>query len=298
MDSPADTTGTSADATPIEAAPRMPSAGVLAVISLSVGAVGAALGATLVWFFLALPLGLLAVATGIADRRRRAAQGLDPTSAASTGGMSLGVVAMLLAVGGLLVVPRVEGTVNRMFDGLQGGVQEDLGIVERGMNRNVDALDATLTRNVDVTTQSLQQNFDRLEQLSSGEIDRAGDRVDQVVANLSDATGTNVDKVNSQLSKELATLQKTLRTQIATIEAAAVKNLDGLQVTAREELGAARDRIDSLETQIAALVTLLTELQAESDDATRTRTQVDQILGGAAAEDPLSDTTSPTSEGP
>lgn len=276
---------------------QTPSAGVLAVISLSLGAVGAALGATLVWFFLALPLGLLAVATGVADRRRRAAQGLDPTSASSTGGMSLGVVAMLLAIGGLLVVPRVEGTVNRMFDGLQGGVQEDLGIIEQGLNRNVDALDATLTRNVDVTTQSIQQNFDQLERLSSGEIDRAGDRVDRIVSDLTTATGTNVDKVNSQVGKELAALQATLRSQIASIEAAAVKNLDGLQQTAREELSASRDRIDTLEAQIAALVELLAQAQAQATDggAAPTSGDIEGILRGEQVPD---DTAPPTSEGP
>lgn len=271
------------------------SAGVLAVISLSLGAVAAALGATLVWFFLALPLGVFAVVAGVVDRRRRRAQGLDPTTAASTGGMSLGVVAMLLAVGGLLVVPRVEGTVNRMFDGLQGGVQEDLGIIEQGLSRNVDALDATLTRNVDVTTQSIQQNFDQLESLSSNEIDRAGDRVDQIVSTLTTATGANVDKVNSQVGKELATLQATLRSQIASIEQAAVRNLDGLQQTAREELAASRDRIDTLESQIAALVELLAQAQDASSDPASATAQVDQILRGGQVTD---ESTPPTSEGP
>jgi len=248
-------------------------ASALAVTAFVLGAVAVALSATIIWFFVSLPLGIAAVTCGILERRR-AAKAQLPARGIATAGLVLGGVGILMSFGGLFIVPKSEGAVRRLLDGIQGGVQKDLESVERDLDRNVDALDATLTRNVDVTTQALQQDFLQLEEGAAAQINQIEDRLEVIVSQLEAATGKDLDKIDSALTKDLAAIQETVRSQVATIEATVNGNVARIEATANAnvarleqstsaQLAASLARIQSLEAQLAELNRTFTEVRRE-----------------------------------
>jgi hypothetical protein len=85
-------------------------AGGLAITSVIMGVLAVLLGATFIWFFLALPFAVVAIATGLAGRRRtkratgRAAGGIV------TAGLVLGAAAIPVFLAGLYVIPKARVT--------------------------------------------------------------------------------------------------------------------------------------------------------------------------------------------
>ena len=156
-----------------ELAPReravAPASG-LAVASLVLGATSVVLGVTLIWFFLALPLGLAAIVCAVLERRRTRERFGRTSGGIVTAGMVLGCIAIPLSFGGLVVVPQLQGAVEETIDLTQEDVSKDLTSVERSFNKSVDDLDRTLSDNVDESTASLESDFKGLEKTSQDEL--------------------------------------------------------------------------------------------------------------------------------
>lgn len=202
--------------------------------SLSFGVVGVLLGATLVWFFLALPLGLAALACGALERRSTRRRFGRPAGGVVTAGLVLGSVSILVSVGGLLVIPRVEGFVERTIALTQRDVSTDLESLERSFGDSVDSLDETLTKNVDTSTRSLRRDFEGLEQSSAATLERLERELNATVASVEDATARDLERLEASVSDDLRSLEQTTDADMA----AALARIDRLERELAELRGA------------------------------------------------------------
>ena len=165
------------------------------------------LGATLVWFFLALPFGLVAVGCALVDRRRTRARTGRPAGGIVTAGLVLGLAAVPLSLGGLVVLPRAHDFVGDSVTDANGVVSGDLDQVERSFHQQVDDLDRTLTRNVDASTRSLSSDFDQLETDSQREIAASEARLNALLAQLQKDAKSDTSTLEKSLRADLATEQ-------------------------------------------------------------------------------------------
>ena len=206
-------------------------AGGLAIASLVLGTMGAVLGATLIWFFLALPLGLAAVVCGILERRRTRRRTGGSAGGIVTAGMVLGGISILLSLAGLAVIPRIEGAAQRLIGITQDDVRTDLEELEASFGATVDRLDETLTNNVETSTDSLERDFEGLERSSDQELTQLEDRVTAIVESVERTTGEDLSSIEAALTEDLASLE------------AAVDS----------DVRAVTGRVDEFERQVAAL---------------------------------------------
>ncbi len=192
-------------------------AGGMAIAALVLGTMGAVLGATLVWFFLALPLGLAAIACGTVERRRTRRRTGGPAGGIVTAGMVLGGISILLSLAGLAVIPRVEGAAERLIDTTQGDVRSDLEELEDAFGATVDRLDRTLTDNVETSTNSLERDFEGLERSSAEELTQLEDRVSEIIESVERTTGEDLSSIETALAEDLASLEAAVREDVAAV---------------------------------------------------------------------------------
>jgi hypothetical protein len=120
----------------------------LPLVSLVLGIAGVVLGVTVIWFFAAIPLGIVSVATGVWARNRADTYDDPRASYRATIGTALGCVAILLGVTGAYFLPRIMDRADRFLSSVQQDVNTDVGTVNSGLTRDVDRLDRTLTRDL------------------------------------------------------------------------------------------------------------------------------------------------------
>ena len=129
-------------------APEAPGHAPLPLVALVLGIAGVVLGVTVVWFFAAIPIGIVAVVIGVVARRRVAAYHDHRAASRATIGTALGCVAILLGVTGAIFLPRVMDRADRFLSSIQQDVNDDVEMVNRGLSQDVDRLDRTLTRDL------------------------------------------------------------------------------------------------------------------------------------------------------
>jgi hypothetical protein len=210
----------------------------LAVASLTLGATAVALGVTLIWFFLALPFGLVAIGCAVVERRRTKRETGRAAGGIVTAGLVLGLAAVPLSLGGLVVIPRAQDFVGESVRDANGVVAADLETMERSIRGDVDALDRTLTENVNESTGSLSQDFDQLESSSAAELERLESELKQVIAQLEQATRTDLSELESSLQGDISTERQIL----AGVESDVRAELEAL----RTEVAELRARVDEL----------------------------------------------------
>lgn len=209
----------------------------LAVTSLTLGGLAVLLGATLVWFFLALPFGLVAVGCALLERRRTRRATGRAAGGVVTAGMVLGLASVPLALGGLVVIPQAQDFLGESVRDANGVVAEDLDSLERSLRRNVDALDRTLSENVDQSTQSLSEDFTQLEASSQAELEEAERQLRDIVGRLESTTRADLAELEASVSADI----QAERQIIAEVEA-----------QLRQELDAARAEIERVEGRLGA----------------------------------------------
>ncbi len=222
-------------------------AGPLAVAALVLGVTAALLGATLVWFFLALPLGGAAIVCALVERRHTRRTTGETAGGIVTAAMVLGSIAIVLSLGGLLVIPRIQGSVEETIDMTQTDVSKDLRSVEKSFNQSVDDLDTTLSNNVDESTQSLESDFASLEESSSEELSQVEERLRAIVKELERSTGSD----------------------LVELERATTAELDGFEASLREDLSTAEARAGDVERRLTAEITAIEARLAELEAGTR-----------------------------
>lgn len=215
----------------------------LGVASLVLGAIAVVLGVTLVWFFLALPLGLAAIVCALVERRTTRRRDGRPAGGIVTAGLVLGAVAVPLSFGGLLVIPQLEGAVEHTIGLTQRDVSEDLDSVERSFSDSVDDLDTTLSENVDQSAAALKSDFEGLESSSQKELREVEDRVGGIIAELERTSGADLDEVEQAVRSDLTELEAAIRDDIAAVNG----RVAAAEERARAELDALDDRVRSLE---------------------------------------------------
>lgn len=213
-------------------------ANALAVVSLTLGGLAVALGVTLVWFFLALPFGLIAVACALAERRRTKHRTGRRAGGIVTAGLVLGLASIPIALGGLVVIPRAQDFVGESVRDANGVVAEDLDSLERSFRRNVDALDRTLSENVDQSTQSLSEDFSQLESSSQAELDEAVQALRQIISELERTTQADLTQLEESVSADIEE------------ERRIIAQIDGELRTA---LGDSRAEVERLKARVEAL---------------------------------------------
>ncbi len=174
----------------------------LAITAAVLGGLGAVCALSVVWFFVAVPLGIAAIACALVDRRHRR-NADEPTSGISTVGLVLGVAVLPMALGAFLVIPRVEHVAERAARALQGGVQADLHSLERTTNHNVDSLDSTLTELVNETDRTLSRDAQELERSTSEDL-----------ASLEQQLNSSLEEFDRTTTKELEELETSLRRDV------------------------------------------------------------------------------------
>lgn len=220
----------------------------LAVASLVLGACAVALGVTLVWCFLALPLALGAIGCAIAERRRSRRRTGTTAGGIVTAGLVLGCIAVPLSFGGLVVIPQLRGAVHETIDLTQDDVSDDLTSIERSFNSSVDDLDRTLSDNVDQSTASLADDFDGLERSSREELRSVEDRLSAIISELERTTSTDLDRLETAADTDLTTLESSLRDDVTVLS----RRVEEVESRLAAEQGALEARIRALEGGAAA----------------------------------------------
>src|SRR5437870_1827680 len=91
----------------------------LPLVALVLGIAGVVLGVTVVWFFAAIPVGIVSIATGLLARRRVATYADARAASRATIGTALGCIAVLLGVTGAFFLPRVIDRGDRFLGSVQ-----------------------------------------------------------------------------------------------------------------------------------------------------------------------------------
>lgn len=179
----------------------------LPLVALVLGVSGVVLGITVIWFFAAIPVGMVAVAIGVVARRRIESHD-DPRGASrATIAIALGCVAMLLGVTGAIFLPRVMDRADRFLGTMQQSVNTDVATVNSGLERDVDRLDRTLSRDLRRFERSNHQNLTDLENRTSASLKALEDR-----------THGDVDQATVAAKRDLAALETALAADLHTVD--------------------------------------------------------------------------------
>lgn len=207
----------------------------LPLVALVLGIAGVVLGVTVIWFFAAIPIGILSVATGIVARTRLAAYD-DPRAASRvTIGTALGFVAILLGVTGAVFLPRVIDRADRFLASVQQDVNQNIGLVNHGLSRDVDRLDRTLTR-----------DLHRFEAQNRADLNDLEVRTNNTMKALETRLNADVDKSVTGARRDLTLLEASLRSDLraAEVEARAA------DATLHDTITAIEARITRIEQQL------------------------------------------------
>ncbi len=111
----------------------------LPLVALVLGIAGVVLGVTVIWFFAAIPVGIVSVATGIVARRRVATPHDERAASRATIGTALGCVAILLGITGAYFLQRV---VDRALAALDRSTHDE----DATLHSTIGGLDERITR--------------------------------------------------------------------------------------------------------------------------------------------------------
>ena len=215
--------------------PRRRAATPLAITSVVLGSLGTLMALGVVWFFLALPFGLVAVVCALVDRRATKRETGRSGGGLTTVGLVLGCACIPLALGALVIIPRVESLTRDSAAGLQSGVQEDLDGIEQTASQNIDKLDRTLRELVKSDNEAWSTDFDKLEK----SMDEGLSRTERQLKDL-------LDQLERSTRGELTRLEDSARRDVADVDT---------RIAAVEEL--ARSEIERLERELAELRALV-----------------------------------------
>ena len=211
-----------APSTPV--APHSP----LPLVAFVLGIAGVILGVTVIWFFAAIPVGLISVLVGLVARGRLHADDDPRAPARATIGIALGCVAILLGVTGAYFLPRVMDRADRFLNGIEQDVNQNVDLVNNGLTRDVDRLDRTLTRDLARFERSNHQN----------------------VKDLEDRTAATMKALEDRLQKDVDDSRASAKRDFASLEASLRADLRAAQDDMRTADSALHDTLAALETRI------------------------------------------------
>jgi hypothetical protein len=223
----------SSDVEPAEASPA--SHAPLPQVAFVLGIAGVVLGITVVWFFAAIPVGLVSILIGLIARARIHSYEDPRAPSRATIGIALGCVAILLGVTGAYFLPRMMDRADRFFGGIQRDVNENVDLVNNGLTRDVDRLDRTLTR-----------DLDRFERDNHRDLKDLENRTAVTLKALEDRLHGDVDASRSAAKRDLATLESSLRADLR----AAQEDLRSADTSLREIVVALEARVARIEKQL------------------------------------------------
>jgi hypothetical protein len=222
-----DNAGASASPAPLHAA--------LPLVALVLGISGVALGVTVVWFFAAIPVGVVSLVTGVIARQRLHTYN-DPRAASrATIGTALGCVAILLGVTGAYFLPRLIDRGDRFLGGVQENVNKNVGLVNGGLSRDVNRLDRTLSR-----------DLDRFELQNRTDLTALENRTALTLKALEERLNSAVDVSRTSAKSDLAALDATLRAALQAVEKSSRESDAALHAT----VGGLDERISRIEQKL------------------------------------------------
>jgi hypothetical protein len=207
----------------------------LPLVSLVLGIAGVVLGITVIWFFAAIPVGVVSVATGVWARGRLETSEDPRASYRATIGTALGCVAILLGVAGAFFLPRIMDRADRFLSSVQQDVNTDVGTVNGGLTRDVDRLDRTLTR-----------DLRRFEEQNRTDLNSLESRTNASLKALEARSRSDIDVATVAEKRDLATLEAALRTDLRATE----KEMHDSDSTLRDLVKALEDRVTALEKKL------------------------------------------------
>ena len=183
----------------------------LPMVALVLGIAGMALGLTVIWFFAAIPVGIVSIGVGIVAHRRARPED-DPRGASrATIGTALGCVAVLLGVSGAYFLPRVIDRFDAFFDTVQQDVNEDVQQVNGGLSRDVNRLDRTLTRDLRRFEAQNRSDLDALEKRTSASLAALEARINTDMSTGAAAARRDLAQLETKLTNDLERLEDSLR---------------------------------------------------------------------------------------
>jgi hypothetical protein len=188
-----------------------------------------------IWFFAAIPVGIVSVATGLYARRHVGEYHDSRAASRATIGTALGCVAILLGVTGAIFLPRILERADRFLGTIQQDVNKDVGTVNNGLSRDVDRLDRTLTRNL--ATFETQNHRDLTE---------FENRTAATLKALEDRMHGDVDQSTVGAKRDLAALEASLRADLRSARTDVTKSDEELRASVVE----LDDRISRIEAKL------------------------------------------------
>jgi hypothetical protein len=183
----------------------------LPMVSLVMGIAGVALGLTVIWFFAAIPVGIVALGIGIVARRR-ARYSDDPRALSrATIGTALGCVALLLGLSGAYFLPRVIDRWDTFFNTMQQDVNDDVKLVNGGLSRDVNRLDATLTRDLRRFEAQNRQDLAAFEKTTAETLAALETRLKNDMTAGAAAARRDLNELEAKLTKNVERIEDSLR---------------------------------------------------------------------------------------
>jgi hypothetical protein len=207
----------------------------LPLVALVLGVAGVVLGVTVVWFFAAIPIGIVSVAIGVAARRRIDTYDDPHAASRATIGTALGCVAILLGVTGAYFLPRVMDRADRFLGSVQQDVNENVGLVNGGLSRDVNRLDRTLSR-----------DLDRFEVQNHADLTDLENRTAATMKALEDRLHGDVDQSTVAAQRDLAALELSLRADLRALET----EMHGTDATLHDTIAALDARLSRIEHEL------------------------------------------------
>jgi hypothetical protein len=208
---PADEATAAALAPDGDAPTATPTQASLPMVALVMGIAGVALGLTVIWFFAAIPVGLVAVGVGIVARRQ-VRHGDDPRALArATIGTALGCVALLLGVSGAYFLPRVIDRWDSFLETVQQDVNDDVKLVNGGLSRDVNRLDRTLSRDLRRFEAQNRQDLAALEKTTAETLAALEQRLKADMTAGAVAARRDLNELEAELAKNVERIEASLR---------------------------------------------------------------------------------------
>lgn len=183
----------------------------LPLVALVLGIAGVVLGITVIWFFAAIPVGIVSVVVGLVARRRIATYTDARAASRATIGTALGCVAILLGVTGAYFLPRLIDRGDRFLGSVQHNVNRNVNLVNGGLSRDVNRLDRTLSRDLDHFELQNRQDLTALENRTALTLKALEERLDTAVAATRDGAKTDLKSLETSLRAAIAAVDRSAR---------------------------------------------------------------------------------------
>ena len=183
----------------------------LPLVALVLGIAGVVLGVTVIWFFAAIPVGIVSIATGLVARRRIATYTDARAASRATIGTALGCVAILLGATGAYFLPRLIDRGDRFLGSVQHNVNRNVDLVNGGLSRDVNRLDRTLSRDLDRFELQNRQDLTALENRTTVALKALEDRLNTAVAATRDGAKTDLKALETSLRAAIAAVDRSTR---------------------------------------------------------------------------------------